>query len=263
LRATASTVTFAQEIRRWASNVLAIPRLHFTRSLLMRARLLLAVAALMALSVPASAQTTITPTFRAEQTYFHCHGQTKLANAEYATASTLPSWNTTKPTASVTSGAGCGWADTSALRSPQAGNSPHDGAWMGTFTGNLKSLTVEVHSISAGPGRAGGPQTFNATLFVDGVSMFGLAADGRANRAAVTVTPVVSSSQASSSYTFTIDRLPFATEDGDGTKTREIILNLAASSEPLMGWVYDTSEVPSGITFNPAAAKGPVIRATP
>ena len=225
-------------------------------------RLLAAVAAILAIALPASAAP-VAPTLRSERTYFHCNGQTKLANVNYAAASALPSWNTTAPSQSVQAGAGCGWADNSGFRSTQAGNSVHDGAWKGTFTGNLKSLTVEVHSISAGPGRAGGSQTFNATLFVDGVSMFGLASDGRANRASVTVDPVVSSTQASASYTFTITHLPFVTEEGDGTQAREVVLNLAASSEPLMGWVYDTTEVPSGITFNPAANKGPAIRATP
>lgn len=198
-----------------------------------------------------------------EVTYFHCAGTTKVANLHQAQDGTLPSWDTNRPTASVTSGAGCGWVDNSAFRSTQAGNSAHDGAWKGTFTGNLTSLTVRAHSISVGPGRAGEPQTFRVSLFVDGVSMFGLAADGRANRADVTLTPVPSSTQLSSLYEFTVTGLPFGTELGKGTTGREVILNLAAGSEPVMGWVYDTTEVDSGITFNPATFAATRVVATP
>jgi hypothetical protein len=214
-------------------------------------------------AVPAAANEPVAPTLRTESVYFHCAGTTKLANAEQAQNGSLPSWNTTAPTQSVQAGAGCGWADTSALRSPQAGDSPHDGAWKGSYTGNLSTLTARLHSISAGPGRAGGAQTFNATLTVDGVSMFGYAADGRAQRAAIQVTPVVSSTQASALYEFSITNLPFVLEEGDGTTPHEIILNVAASSEPLMGWVYDTTEVPSGMTFNPATLAAVKVAATP
>ena len=214
-------------------------------------------------AVPATASEVPVPTLRTETVYFHCEGTAKLANANQAQAGTLPSWNTTAPAQSVQQGAGCGWADPSALRSPQAGNSANDGAWRGTFTGNLETLTVRLHSISAGPGRTGAAQTFNVTLFVDGESMFGIASDGRAARAAVTLVPVVSSTQASSLYEFSIKDLPFKLEDADGTTTRQIILNVAAASEPLMGWVYDTTEVPSGMTFNPATLAPVQVAAVP
>ena len=214
-------------------------------------------------AVPAAATEPIAPTLRAETVYFHCAGATKVANAHQAQDGSLPSWNTTAPAQSVQQGAGCGWADNSALRSPQAGDSPHDGAWRGTFTGNLRTLTARLHSISAGPGRTGAVQTVNATLTIDGVSMFGYAADGRAQRAAIRVTPVVSSSQASALYEFSIDNLPFVLEEGDGTTQRQVILNVAASSEPLMAWVYDTTEVPSGISFNPTTLAAVKVSATP
>lgn len=226
-----------------------------------RSALPMAFAAAVLLAVPALAEP-LPRTMASQQVYFHC-GDSKLANVDYATASALPTWNTTAPTASVQSGAGCGWADNFAFRSTQAGNSVHDGAWAGTFTGNLGSLTAQLHSISAGPGRAGLPQSFNVTLFVDGRSMFGVADNGNANRAKVTLTPVVSSSQVSALYEFTITGLPFVTEEGDGTVEREVILNVAASSEPLMGWVYDTTEVPSGIAFNPEAPAKTTVAATP
>jgi hypothetical protein len=225
-----------------------------------RSALPVAFAAAVLLAVPALAEP-LPRTTAPQQVFFHC-GATKVANVDAASGA-LPSWNTTRPTQSVQQGAGCGWADNSGFRSGQAGDSVHDGAWKGTFSGNLGSLTAQLHSISAGPGRAGGPQTVNVTLFVDGRSMFGTAADGRANRASVRVTPVVSSTQASALYEFTITGLPFVTEEGNGTKEREVILNVAAASEPLMAWVFDTTEVPSGIAFNPAAPAAVSVAATP
>jgi hypothetical protein len=227
-----------------------------------RPALPLAAAAALVLAVPALASEPLPRTTPAEQVFFHC-GASKVANADYATSSALPTWDTKRPTQSVQQGGGCGWADNLAFRSPQAGNSVHDGAWKGTFTGNLGSLTAQLHSISAGPGRAMMPQTFNVTLFVDGRSMFGTDAAGNAGRARVTLTPVVSSTQASALYEFTITGLPFVTEEGDGKKAREVILNVAASSEPLMAWVFDTTEVPSGISFNPATPAAVKVAATP
>lgn len=226
-------------------------------------KIILACCAVLMVAVPAAALEPIAPTLRSESVFFHCNGDTKVANANFQKDGVRPTWNTTAPTQSVQSGAGCGWADPSATRSPQAGDSVHDGAWSGTYTGNLSALTVKLHSISVGPGRSGAAQKFNATLFVDGVSMFGYAADGRAERAAITLTPVVSSTQASSLYEFSITDLPFVLEEGDGTTPHEVILNVAASSEPVMAWVYDTTEVPSGMNFNPATLAAVKVAAIP
>ena len=212
-----------------------------------RLLLVLALASLSAL--PANAE--IVPTLRSEQVYFHCSGDTKLANATYADSSVVPTWDTTAPTGSVTGGAGCGWADVSPLRNTQS-EGLADGVWKGYFTGNLDSLTVQVHAIGVGPGRAGSNQTVRATLFIDGESVFGTDASGNAGRRDVVMKPVVSSTQASALYEFTITGLGLLTEDGEGTLEREIALTLATASEPAQGWVYDTTEVPSGIVFNPA-----------
>jgi hypothetical protein len=101
-------------------------------------------------------------------------------------------------------------------------------------------------------------------MTVDGKSMFGTDANGTSiGRAKVTLTPVVSSTQASSLYEFTITGLPYVTEEGDGVKKRTIVLNVAAASEPLMAWVFDTTEVPSGLTFNPAAPAAVAVAAAP
>jgi hypothetical protein len=227
-----------------------------------RSMLPLAFSAAVLLAVPALAEP-LPSTTKAQQVFFHC-GATKVANVDAAQGATPPTWDTTAPTASVQAGAGCGWVDPSALRNTQAGNGAVDGSWQGTVTGNLGSLTAQLYSISAGPGRAGGPQSFNVSLTVDGRSMFGIDPNGSSiGRARVTVTPVVSSTQVSALYEFTITGLPFVTEEGDGVKKHDIVLNVAAFSEQLMGWVFDTTEVPSGIAFNPATPSKTVVAAAP
>ena len=212
-------------------------------------RLILLVLLAVMTALPANAE--IVPTLRSEQVYFHCSGDTKLANVTNADSGAVPSWDTTAPTGSVTQGAGCGWADPSPVRNTQS-EGLSDGVWKGFFNGNLDSLTVQAHAIGVGPGRSGANQTVRVTLFVDGESVFGTDASGNASRREVVMKPVVSSSQASALFEFTITGLGLLTEDGEGMSEREIAVTLASGSEPLQGWVYDTTEVPSGITFNPA-----------
>ena len=213
------------------------------------ARVLLVVAISLVGAMPANAE--IAPTLRSEQVYFHCSGSTKLANANNAETGEVPSWDTIAPTQSVQDGAGCGWVDPSPLRNTQS-EGASDGVWKGYFQGNLDSLTVQAHAIGVGPGRNGANQIVRATLFIDGESVFGTEASGNAARREIVMKPVVSSSQASALFEFTITGLGLLTEDGDGLYEREIALTLASGSEPVQGWVFDTTEVPSGIVFNPA-----------
>jgi hypothetical protein len=192
----------------------------------------------------ASAQTTTPPTFRNERVWFHCGGTTKVQNASVV-ESAVPSWNTTAPTQSVQSGAGCGFADSLLLGTAPA--NLYDAVWSGTFKGNLQSMTVELHSIYAGAGRALATYGIAARVVIDGKDQTGN----------VTVVPVRSSTGASEMVRFTIVGLErvFGTEPGDGAKTHTITLsinNRFVDANPFGAWVFDTTEVPAGITFNPA-----------
>ena len=193
----------------------------------------------------------IPPSFRSERVYFHCSG-TKAANADQLQG-TAPSWNTTAPTQSVQSGAGCGAADATGLAGTTPVN-PYDGAWQGTFTGNVKSLTVEAHMIYVGAARAAGVVGAQVRLAIDGTEVI-----PAANRL-VRVTPVKSSSGASEMIRFTITGLEQFTEPEEGDGATERTFNLTLHSQyvdqnPLVAWVFDTTEVPSGITFNPVATE--------
>ena len=194
-----------------------------------------------------------TPTYKAESDYFHCGGSTKVGNASLV-ESGAASWNTIKPTASVQSGAGCGFADAG----PSSGTNQenvYDAVFKGYFTGNLKTLTVNAHVLYTSIGR---PSTADMVVGVrmtlDDVPITGGSGTATGMKS-VTVKPVVSSSGASALLQFSVDvsKLKIVDdEDGDGTTERSIGLTLSVPADVLTPFVYDTSETPSGIDFNPA-----------
>lgn len=221
-----------------------------------------AAAALMALLVltahPASAGP-LDPQFRNERTYFHCGAPTKLGNANLMVDGSVPGWNTTPPAGSVQAGNGCGTADFNAVLIVVADANPTDGVWEGAFTGNLKDLTVQVDCICLGTSRADNSASIGVRLQIDGEPITG---DGTA-RHNLTVTQ--QNSGATQRYEFSVTNIgitePNIDIDGDGigdnpfgVEVHEIQLILEGYSPQTNAWgmwVYDTTEVPSGITFNP------------
>lgn len=219
-------------------------------------------AALSAMAVTtASATAVASPTFNQQQVWFNCDGQqTKVVNANNAAlGGQVPGWDTSAPTASVSGGAGCGQLDPAFLIATVEDTAVADGAWSGTFTGNLSSLTVELHSIYAGTARAGTKFGIIPRLYVDGQPL-------TFDKANLDVTPVRSSTGASEKITFSLTGLKL-TEDlnkdgipdpGSGTKQRKITLQVAnryIDGNAVGAWVWDTTEVPSGIVFNPPSAE--------
>jgi hypothetical protein len=194
----------------------------------------------------------VPPSFRSERVYFHCNGTTKAANVNSAQGVTA-TWNTTAPAASVTTGAGCGAADPTGLAGTGM-ESMYDAAFKGTFTGNVKSITVEAHMLLAGASQAAGNVGFHARLAIDGTEVI-----PAANRL-VRLVPTRSASGASHMVRFSVTGLQQFTEpeEGDGATERSYTLTLHSyyvDQNPVIGWVYDTTEVPAGITFNPAATE--------
>jgi hypothetical protein len=192
------------------------------------------------------------PTFRTEQTYFHCAGETKVQNLSY-TQGQIPSWNTTPPPGSVQAGHGCGYYD------PLVNNVANgdqtvalDAVWRGTFSGNLRDLTVELHRLLPAQG-ATFPNRLVVVLTIDD--------EERINNNNVVITPAASSTGASQSAKITITDLGYAIEDGDGTQQRTVTMGIKSFNETQSIWVFDTTEVPAGITFNPAAPSGTVVSA--
>jgi hypothetical protein len=163
----------------------------------------------------------------------------------------------------VTGGAGCGTADPAFLIDGTAERpSPTnlDGVWSGTFTGNLRSITVEAHAIYTRAARSGAvPFGVAPVVFVDGKRMV---VEG--TPAVVRVTPVPSSTRASEKITFTLTGLNLVddldkdgqADAGKGTTKRTITVQLRnqfVDANGAVAWVFDTIKVPAGLTFNPAA----------
>lgn len=211
---------------------------------LLRSALL--VCLVLAAAVPASATTT--STLRTERVYFECPDANK-ARLVNNLQGDYDGWSTDAPAESVQQGAGCGTSST------LFNDEQLSGTWDDTFTGNLDSMTVEVHVIDAGlarhpsdPGYAVFPY-----LWIDGERVLDPAESIR-------VQSVRSATQASTMLRFTITGIDRAEEDGDGETERTIKLQVGGTA----GWngviVQGTTEVPSGITFNPAEPEATTIK---
>ena len=220
-------------------------------------RSLLIVVVLLTAVVPAGAQEVFTPNLVNQRVWFACGAQ-KVENAE----DNVATWDTEAPTQSVSSGAGCGTVDLPFMQT--AANNIYDATWTGTFTGNLDTLTVELHSIYVGPGRATGKLGGAVRLFVDGVPMFEEL--GRE----VAFTPVRSSSGLSEMVKFSVNNIGFVAEDQNVEHEVTLLMHGGTTqnrgptlTDTVNGWVWDTTEVPSGITFNPPALEAQVLTAAP
>lgn len=230
-----------------------------------------AITAVLFSSLPASAQEVPPPEAVALQTYFHCAGDVRVQNA--LTAQDPPSWDATKPGESVQAGtAGCATADPARTGTNQ--ENVYDGVFKGFFTGNLDSMTVRLHDMGVGAGRTGANQPLGIRVSVDGKSMFGTITPAPSPLDAVlppgpvpatstvSVKPAAANSGATNYLEFTVTGLGFMTEPGAGSVEREVLVTVNSLGDGSSMWVMDTSEVPSGITFNPAAPAAATLAAT-
>jgi len=168
----------------------------------------------------------------------------------------------------VQAGAGCGFLDIALEDTGSLGSgTPLDGPWdenvdksndpsfdaafAGTFTGNLDTLTLEMHRIHGPTDRAYAPLLGGN---FEGVISIKIDGEEIALTDSHFVAPVTESSTgASESFELSIQDLGFMVEEGDGTIERTIEIRLDHYYSDTAGvWVWDTTEVPSGITFNPA-----------
>ena len=198
---------------------------------------------LLALAAPAAADhVEFHPTLRTEQDFFHCIDPVKVQNL-YAAQGQYPGWDTTAPDQSVTDGAGCGFYDNLGAGPFGTPGPPFDAIWQGTFAGNLDKITVELHRLLP-DGRGGTLLNTNipVVLTVDGTILY----DGD-----VPMTFTASATGASERMRFSFTGLGLLTEDGDGTRQRTIRLEVSGYNETQAAWVFDTTEVPAGMTFNP------------
>lgn len=233
------------------------------------------VASLIALPAHAT-HGTAHPTFRTEHAWFHCTGDTKLYNANWlmnlGAESVYMPWDTTPPAASATTGAGCGSYDLGGVTNPV-----YDPVFRGYFNGNLRDLTIRLHHLLLSNTRRGQPVSLTVQAAIDGVNLF--PGDGKS----VTVTPTPANMGVTEAFEVSITNIGFANdvldaagnvvgvetggaayEDGDGDDEHELTVFVGLTEYPRPGlWVWDTTEVPSGITFNPLSLAPAQITADP
>ena len=250
-------------------------------------------AVILAILVAAPASAThggIHPKFRTQGVYFHCTGDTPVQNANYLASNgdsaTHGSWDTSPPPGSVTDGEGCAAVD---LGGASFGGL--DAVFEGTFTGNLRDMTVRIYDFILNADRdPDAPVRVRVYAEIDSVAIFpgGTPEEGGYAGRAVTVTPSRTNSGVTDLFEFSITNIGYATEipdgsgnvvdvetggaaleDDNGTIEHTITLYLgldgAFGEEPQTTgtdfFVWDTTEVPSGITFNPAGLAAATVEA--
>jgi hypothetical protein len=210
-----------------------------------RRHLVLAVALVATALLPSTAGAAEVPTFRTQRTYLHCaDASVRLHNAAGATGRTIP-WDTRPPAAAfLGSAAGCAVADAQSVVPFGQAAGVHavtDLVAAGTFTGNVRAVTVHLHDLSHRADAGSTQQVLYVTLEVEGERVV--------DREPVTTTSVAENSGATHAVQLSITGLDLATEPGNGTTERDY--RLFVDSQQGNVWAYDATEVPAGITFNP------------
>lgn len=182
-----------------------------------------------------------------QDVWFHAN-QPKLGNAGPATGA-FPTFNATKPTASVATGAGGGYLASSPTH--QSGTPWDDrltATFDGTFTGDIDTLAVTMYFFTPPAEEAQSIPTIaiNTRLLVDGEPIF---------EAGGSEVPRASGGQGVNRIDFAaVDLFSALKEAGlDGHdrqhNIRFQVMGTGIASEAAF-FVYDTSEVPSGMVFN-------------
>ncbi len=197
-----------------------------------------------------------------ERVYAHCGDTQKVSNVEGGTPFAA---DTTPPAASFTAGGGCGTADV--VLSPVENEAGEFLEFTATHTGELDALTLELHMIDAGIVRVS--ETAPTGELPDpGDPVPGLAFDEIYAETTVFVTTADGDVRGFSGEA----RFPSERSDtGISTRLRMTITDIGlvgdlAGEQTVTvrvktadyyngdsgGWVLDATEVPTGITFNPA-----------
>ena len=182
-----------------------------------------------------------------QDVWFH-QANTKLGNAAASGQGSFPTFNTTKPTASVTTGAGGGYVGSSATHQNGEPFDPRlTATFDGTFTGDIDTLAVTMYMFNP-PEDAQSLPTYavNARLIVDGEEVYAVGG------AEVKRSP---GGQAARRIDFAFTNLYDSLKSLGLTganrqhQVRFQVQGTGLATEAAV-FVYDTSEVPSGLIFN-------------
>lgn len=179
------------------------------------------------------------PELRTEQVWFTCPGETGLSQFDGAAT-----WSADTPP----DGDGCSSADTG-YQAASAEDTTADTVFRGSFTGNLDSLTVQLHLERL---VAGDMTDIAVGLAVDGTERVPWPTDAMVVRTEETPPGVVE---------FSVHRIGLL-DVADDTQ-HELTLTLSLRGELARGlWQWGSAEAPSGITFHPHQMADTVIRAS-
>ena len=215
------------------------------------------IAALSAISLLATAALAgDEPEFIEQRVWTQCSGTTPVGNVNLQVfGEPTPTWSTDEPATSVTDGDGCGVVDPAFLidTDPQNNGGAADLSWTGTYTGNLDTIEVEAHFLGQLPLN----DTFTTQLWIDG-------AEKTPGETQVQVIQQASETGASSSVRFAFNSIGLIDDyEGPGTVEHTITLRLRASyvdTATAVAWVWGTTEVPAGLTFNADVGGLPTVR---
>jgi hypothetical protein len=213
----------------------------------------IAAAAFLVMAIGGQASATHTPPgepfvpeYMETETYLHCNGATKVGNLHATADGNRVAFDNVKPTASYTTGAGCGTVDT--FLAGTANHNPiYDFPVRGSFTGNINNITIRYWAIDFCGSRALEEFTVDLHLVIDGVDV--LTRTPATNAHAPTVN---SSTGISRLYEVTVTNVGFSSES-DHTAEHEVELTVYPKFVDGSGcvvWVYDAAEIDSGLVFN-------------
>jgi hypothetical protein len=202
----------------------------------------IALAAVLVMTFGAPASAThggIHPTFRVEQNYFKCLAGNRVQNVGRESGQ-IPGWSTVAPTTALAAGGGCAQYE-NLLTHNNTTSSPADLVFVGSFTGNLDSLKIEMNLAHLSSDALSELYHGISFLYVDGELL---------HTSSFFKFPTTNVSNVQDKITFSYTDLNFDDEDGDGTIEREVQLRIASANEEQVGWLWDATDAASGLTFN-------------
>lgn len=184
-------------------------------------------------------------------------GTQKAGNLAGQGQSTVPSWNGTKPTAQLESGAGGGYATMRLLDIATPGDSTYVPTFAGEYTGVLDRFAVDLYAVVPVNQALASGLSMQTTLTVDGTEVF---TTGGVLEQAVDV-PIEATEAGGGRIGvlhFAFDNLAEALESNglaNAAGTRHTIRFTASPTywgDEHTVFLYDEADVPSGIVVNPA-----------
>ena len=160
-----------------------------------------------------------------------------------------PSWNTTAPTASVQSGAGGGYAGLGAY-TQNLGRPDPKGAvtFRGSFTGNLENIAATLYLFT--PARqAEATQAVWLRLSIDGTTLYETGATADRTPLSPGGDAVLKTNFAFVDIYNAMEALGLQTGE-NAAHTVELVISQWFTVNDNGVYVYDTTEVPSGLKFN-------------